>query len=147
MPNSVARPAVEPAGHERANQPEVAGRPCVPEIEITTEMIAAGVNEFLDYDSDYERPVDAAVNIYEAMERARLAGRALSALLPDRAECAETAGKCLATSNTSRPYRKPVASSCRGPCATAFEIICDRPGTGKSWPGGSPRPNTLMQTG
>ena len=39
------------------------------EIEITPEMIEAGVAEFLAYDSDYERPRDAVVEIYLAMTK------------------------------------------------------------------------------
>ena len=41
------------------------------EIEITSEMIEAGVEEFQAFDNSYERPCDAVWNIYIAMEKAR----------------------------------------------------------------------------
>jgi hypothetical protein len=39
------------------------------EVAITEEMIEAGISAFLDYDSDYETPREAAEQIYEAMYR------------------------------------------------------------------------------
>ena len=42
------------------------------EIEITPEMIEAGVGEFLGYDSRFEEPRDAVIQIYLAMQRARV---------------------------------------------------------------------------
>jgi hypothetical protein len=38
-----------------------------PEIEITPEMIAAGVNEIASYNLDFESREDAVARIYEAM--------------------------------------------------------------------------------
>jgi hypothetical protein len=46
------------------------------EIEITPEMIEAGVREFLDFDSRYEHDFGELVSsIYEVMERAKEGGR------------------------------------------------------------------------
>jgi hypothetical protein len=41
------------------------------EIEITPEMITAGVFAFSEYDSRFEGPEENAIRIYLAMERAR----------------------------------------------------------------------------
>jgi hypothetical protein len=38
-------------------------------VEITEEMIEAGISAFLEYDPDYETPREAAEQIYEAMYR------------------------------------------------------------------------------
>ena len=40
------------------------------EIEVTPEMIEAGVREFCSYDSDLERPKDIVADIFRAMVRA-----------------------------------------------------------------------------
>jgi hypothetical protein len=37
------------------------------EIEVTPEMIEAGIAEFCSYDSRYERPRDAVASIFRAM--------------------------------------------------------------------------------
>jgi len=45
------------------------------EIEITPEMIAAGLSEFLDFDSRFEHDYrELVTRIYEAMERTKIAG-------------------------------------------------------------------------
>jgi hypothetical protein len=45
------------------------------DIEITPEMIEAGLSAFYDYDSRFEEPRDAIPAIYIAMERAKAAHR------------------------------------------------------------------------
>lgn len=42
------------------------------EIEVAPEMIEAGAEEFLSFDSRFEVEDDCVVRVYEAMERMRL---------------------------------------------------------------------------
>lgn len=48
--------------------------PALPDIEITPEMIEAGVEVFCGYDSRFEGPEDVVVEIYEAIKAASLVG-------------------------------------------------------------------------
>jgi hypothetical protein len=46
------------------------------EVEVTPEMIEAGLNEFLDFDSRYESDYrELVASIYEAMEGVRVTAR------------------------------------------------------------------------
>lgn len=46
----------------------------VPEIEITPEMLKAGIKAFMDYDSRFEQESDAVIEIFEAMWAAKVRG-------------------------------------------------------------------------
>ena len=49
----------------------MAEKPTEDDIEITPEMIKAGVTAFLNFDSRFESEVEAVMDIYKAMVTAR----------------------------------------------------------------------------
>jgi len=52
--------------------PECIANADVFEIEVTPEMIEAGEEEFLSFDSRFERESDCVARVYKVMERTRL---------------------------------------------------------------------------
>ena len=58
-------------GLAAAGSPEAAGAP-ENEIEITPEMVEAGVSEFVKFDRRFDDEEDAVGNIYIAMEKVRI---------------------------------------------------------------------------
>jgi len=63
----------DPPVHTRAFSPATpAGETGAPEIEITPEMVEAGVLALSEYSSFFDLPADGVEKIYRAMEAARL---------------------------------------------------------------------------
>lgn len=57
------------------SEPETEAKPAADEVEVTPDMVRAGVAEIATYNTDFEDDEDAVTRIYVAMELAR---RALS---------------------------------------------------------------------